>query len=222
MLHQNMNLKNLKNLNDSWTLDIWSVVLHFKSRTKVKFQKALISIESMASTDTPKKLYEKITQSTGSISRCRLCNSVTDKKYSKNLYRAQNRAILHNAESFYGEELPQNDSLLHLICAPSERRLNNAVKFKKIVEETQRVLRGDVREKRCINISPSIQKPPAKVRSTSSTGSSRRRSIDFSSGKQTQHKKTDSHAAVRPLHVSTFLCCHFYDNELKHLSILNI
>ncbi|XP_028417961.1 uncharacterized protein LOC114542661 [Dendronephthya gigantea] len=155
----------------------------------------------MASTNTPKKLYEKRTKSTGGISRCRLCNSVTNTKYSKNLYRAQNRAILHDAESFYGEKLPQNDSLPHLICAPCERRLNNAVKFKKIVEETQRVLRGDVREKRCIDISPSIQKPPTKVRSTSSTESSRRRSLDFTTatGEKTLHEKPDSHVGVRPL-----------------------
>ena len=102
--------------------------------------------------NTPKKFYEKRAQSTGSISRCRLCNSVTDKKYSKNLYRAQNRSVLLNAERFYGGELPQNDSLPHLICAPCERRLNNAVKFKEVVQETQRVLREDVHAKRCISI----------------------------------------------------------------------
>ena len=60
------------------------------------------------------------------------------------------------------------------------------MKFKKIVEDTQRALREDVREKRLIDISPSTQKPPVKVRSTSSTpGTSRRRSLDFSAGEQT-------------------------------------
>ena len=97
----------LENPHDVLTLKTLSIVLHCKCRIQVKFQKSLISIASMASADTPKKLYEKRTQSTGSISRCRLCNSVTDKKYSKNLYRAQNRAVLLDAESFYGGKLPQ-------------------------------------------------------------------------------------------------------------------
>ena len=130
----------------------------------------------MASKDTPKKLYKKQTDSTGSISRCRLCNSVTNPKHCRNLFYAKNQTVLANAERIYGEKLPQNDSLPHLICAPCERRLTNAIKFKNIIEETQRVLQEDVRAKRCVDVSPSVTKPPAKVRLTETP---RRRSIDF-------------------------------------------
>ena len=156
-----------------------SIILHFKRRIRVKFQSTLISIESMASKNTSKKLYQKRTESTGSISRCRLCNSVTDSKYCKNLFRDQNKTVLRNTECIYGEELLHSDSLPHLICAPCERRLNNAIKFKSVIEETQRILQENVRAKRCVDVSPSVPKPPTKVRSA---GTSRRRSIDFNIG----------------------------------------
>ena len=105
--------------------------------------------------------------------------SVTDSKYCKNLFRDQNKTVLRNAERIYGEELLHSDSLPHLICAPCERRLNNAIKFKSVIEETQRVLQENVRAKRCVDVSPSVPKPPTKVRSA---GTSRRRSIDFNIG----------------------------------------
>jgi hypothetical protein len=147
----------------------------------------------MASKDTPKRLYKKQTESTGSISRCRLCNSVTNPNHRKNLLRAQNQTVLRNAERIYGEKLPQNDSLPHLICAPCERRLDNAIKFKSIIEETQRVLQEAVRAKRCVDVSPSVPKPPEKVRSA---GTSRRRSIDFNIG------PGESESSVTPLHLN--------------------
>ncbi|XP_028403253.1 uncharacterized protein LOC114525978 [Dendronephthya gigantea] len=130
----------------------------------------------MASKDTPKKFYKKQTDSTGSISRCRLCNSVTNPKHCRNLFRSQNQAVLRNAERIYGGKLPQNDSLPHLICAPCDRRLTNAIKFKTVIEETQRVLQESIRAKRCVDVSPSVNKPPAKVHLV---GTPRRRSIDF-------------------------------------------
>ena len=56
----------------------------------------------MASKDTPRKRYKKREESTGNISRCRLCNSVADPKHSKSLYLRKNRAILQNAEVIFG------------------------------------------------------------------------------------------------------------------------
>ena len=153
----------------------------------------------MASKGTPKKFYKKRSDSTGSISRCRLCNSICDPGHSKNLFRKNNQATLQNAEVIYGAELPQNSNLPHLICTPCERRLNNAIQLKKTITETQHAIQEDLVTKRCLEVSPSVQKPPTKVRST---GSSHRRSIDFSAGEQ-----SGSSPGVISLHVSTFLCC---------------
>ena len=129
----------------------------------------------MASKETPKKLYKK--QDSGAdISRCRLCNCVADPKHSKNLYRKQSATTLRNAEIIFGGELRQESTLPHQICAPCERRLNNAIAFKKVIVDTQRALTENVRAKRVVELSPSVAKPPAKVRAA---GTMRRRSIDF-------------------------------------------
>ena len=90
--------------------------------------------------DKPKKLCRK-EKSSGSILRCRLCNSVTLPKHSIGLYRKQNEDILRSAEIFYGANLPQETELPERICAACERRLNNAMKFRKVIVETQHTLR---------------------------------------------------------------------------------
>ena len=186
-----------------------SIILHFKRQKWLKFQSTLISIESMASKDTPKKLYQKRTRSTVSISRCRLCNSVADSKYSKNLFRDQNKTVLQNAQRIYGRELLHSDNLPHLICAPCERRLNNAIKFKGVIEETQRILQEEVRAKRCVDVSPTVPKPPTKVRSA---GTSRRRSIDFS----ISTGESESSIISSPLNVSLF------ESNIHVLTIVNL
>ena len=129
----------------------------------------------MASKETPKKLYKK-QESRASISRCRLCNTVADPKHSKNLYRKQSETTLRNAEIIFGGKLRQESTLPHQICAPCERRLKNAIEFRKVIIDTQRALSENVRVKRCVELSPSVAKPSAKVRAA---GTSRRRSIDF-------------------------------------------
>ena len=116
----------------------------------------------MASKGTPKKLYKKPSGSTV-ISRCRLCNTVADPQYSKNLFRDSNRAILRNAETLYGGELLQSGDLPHLVCRPCERRLNTALQFKRTIGETQRQLREDFRAKRCVELSPSVAKPARSI-----------------------------------------------------------
>lgn len=91
----------------------------------------------MASKDTPKKLYKKRTESK-SITRCRLCNRITDPGHSKDIYREQNRIVLRNAKVVYGANLSQDNNLPHLICAPCEGRLNYVVQFsKKVISDTQ-------------------------------------------------------------------------------------
>ena len=168
----------------------------------------------MASKGTPKKLYRKRTESTA-ISRCRLCNCVTDPGHSKSLFREQNRTILLNAEIVYGNELRQDNNLPHLVCAPCVRRLNNFIQLKSTVTETQRLLLEDTRAKRCVEISPSVAKPSAKVRAT---GTSRRRSIDFdiSSGDQLLTENATSSTTSLALHVSysifylCFVCGRIY------------
>ena len=129
----------------------------------------------MASKGTPKKLYQK--QSGATItSRCRLCNCVANPQYSKNLFRDSNRVILRSTEAIFGGKWTQDSNLPHLICRPCERRLNNFSQFKSVITETQRLLQQDVRSKRCVELSPSVARPSAKVRAA---GSTRRRSIDF-------------------------------------------
>jgi hypothetical protein len=154
---------------------------------------------SMASKGTPKKLYKKRSELTVNISRCRLCNSVCDPQHSKNLFGKQNQAVLCNAKFIYGDELPQDINLPHLICAPCERRLNNAIQLKNTISETQRVLQETIRTKRCVEISPSVSRPSAKVLAA---GTSRRRSIDFNIASGSQSESVNP--TPLPLHVSIF------------------
>lgn len=102
-----------------------------------------------------------------------------------------------------------SNSLPHLIWAPCERRLNNAIKFKCVIEETQRALQEDVRAKRCVDVSPSVPRPPAKIRST---GTLRRRSIDFSSPGESE---TSIIPSPFPLNVSSF------ESDIHVLTIVN-
>ena len=134
----------------------------------------------MASKDTPKKLYSK-TQGEPLVinktARCRLCNQIRDPGHSKNLFAVKNQKILQEAIFVHGTDLPQDDVLPHLICKPCERRLHNAVEFKKLIIDTQQALLSDVRAKRCIDVSPSVQRPPDKTQPTGNVR--RRRSLDF-------------------------------------------
>lgn len=132
----------------------------------------------MATKETPKKFCRNAATN---LSSCRLCKAVFDSKHCKNLYKSYNRAILKNAEEIYGNVLPQDDNLPHLICRPCERRVGNTIQFKRMIVETQRSLEQGCRTKRCVEISPSVVEPPGKMRSSgdSSSLSRRRRSLDF-------------------------------------------
>ena len=115
-----------------------SFILHVRSGFKIKLHEHIHSLESMASQDkdTPKKLYAK-EKAPGSILRCILCNCVALPIHSKGLFCKQNQDILRSAELFYGANLPQQAELPDGICAACERRLNNAMKFRKVIAETR-------------------------------------------------------------------------------------
>jgi hypothetical protein len=127
---------------------------------------------SILNKDTPKKHYKKhqylLTFRTAGYVIL-LVTLVTVKSY------LGNRIVLKNAEIIYGGVLPQQDGLPHLICRSCERRLNNAIQLRSTIEETQQSLQKDMRSKRCLEVSPSVTKLPAKVHSAGS----RRRSLDF-------------------------------------------
>jgi hypothetical protein len=72
-------------------------------------------------------------------------------------------------EKVYHGELQQDIHLPHLICTSCTRRLNNFSQFKKIVTETQHLLREEVHTKRCVKLSPSVAKLSTKVQATGSS-----------------------------------------------------
>ena len=51
----------------------------------------------------------------------------------------------------------------NLLCRPCERRVNNTITFKNVISETQKSLLKDSRTKQCLDISPSVAIPAAKV-----------------------------------------------------------
>ena len=146
----------------------------------------------MASKSTPTKLYKKRPDSTTNITRCRLCNSIVDPDHSKVLFRSQNETILRNVELICDEKLPHDSELPRFVCRPCERRLKNAIEFRDCVRKTQRVLQENLRRKRCVELSPSVQ-TTAKVRAT---GTTRRRSIDFNIGTGEQTQTSHEHSQV--------------------------
>ena len=185
-------------------LSMWIIELHV-SNFKRHFIVGIVEFASMASKSTPKK-YQSIS-GLNVISRCRLCNSIGDPKHSKNLFRDSNRVLLRNVESVCGDQLPQSSELPHLICRSCERRLNATLQFKRTISETQRLLRQDVRVKRCVEVSPSVNKPALKVRETASP---RRRSLDFTCGSQSEGAQESENSTKLALHVSVFyLVLHF-------------
>ena len=99
--------------------------------------------------ETPKKVYKSCNVSSKT---CRLCRSVGDVKYLKNLYNKANVGLLSMVEALYGGKLPCQDELPRLVCRPCERRLNNFKSFKTLVCASQTAF---FRTKRCIDISPS-------------------------------------------------------------------
>ena len=97
---------------------------------------------------TPKKTYRS--SDSGNQSCCRLCGSVKDFKYCKNLFKKSNEELLAAAEAVYGGALPRNELRSRLLCRPCERRLNNFKAFRAMITESQSHFQSSVRVKRCI------------------------------------------------------------------------
>jgi hypothetical protein len=137
----------------------------------------------MAARETPKKRYFKSTTAGVYSSSCRLCKAVVDKNHCKDLFKSSNRTVLNNVENIYGNNLPQDNSLPHLICRPCERRLTNAITFKSVITKMQKSLEQEIRSKRCLELSPSVVQPStSRVRASVSSltsASGRRRSLEF-------------------------------------------
>jgi hypothetical protein len=100
--------------------------------------KCVFILSLMAARETPKKRYFKSTTAEVYSSSCRLCKAVVDKNHCKDLFKSSNRTVLNNVENIYGNNLPQCNSLPHLICRPCERRLTNAITFKSVITKTQK------------------------------------------------------------------------------------
>ena len=63
--------------------------------------------------ETPKKVYKSCNVSSKT---CRLCRSVGDVMYLKNVYNKANVGLLSMAEALYGGKLPCYDELPRLVC----------------------------------------------------------------------------------------------------------
>ena len=137
-----------------------------------------IQIANMAQRkETPKKVYAK--SNLDSKSMCRLCCSIIDPKHCKNLYNKASVNVLASAELLYGGKLLRGDSLPHLVCRPCERRLDNFMKFKNMICDNQDSM---MRQKRCIELSPSAPTADEKSAKTDTLirGKSSQRSLSSS------------------------------------------
>ena len=122
--------------------------------------------------ETPKKIY--LSSDSRHPSCCRLCGSVKDVKYCKNLFAKANKELLTAAEDVYGRPLPrkeQEELRPHLLCRPCERRLKNYKEFRAMITESQNYFERSERVKRCIDVSPSA---PRTLKSAKDQKTSRR------------------------------------------------
>ena len=87
---------------------------------------------------------------------CRLCGAITDNRHSKNIFKKQNRELLHLARNLSGESLVQHENLPELLCRPCERRLGNFKTFRVKIQESQK--KFEQLSKRCVEISPSLER----------------------------------------------------------------
>ncbi len=129
--------------------------------------------------ETPKKVY---CRKTNTECICRLCCGIHDPNHTKNIYNKANVNLLALAETVFGDKLPNEDNLPHLLCRPCERKLVNFSKFKNMVCENQTSM---TKKKRCLNISPSAPTTEGKrARTNIGEKSASRRSLSFTCDKE--------------------------------------
>ena len=121
---------------------------------------------------TPKKLYS--VESGIDLSSCRICGSVVDQHYCKNLFSNAGRELLNMVQEIHGAVLTKDKALPSLACRPCERKVKNAWNIKQRIAQTQDSLEKKTRTKRCINVSPSSGQPQQKTRHIAA-----RRSLGF-------------------------------------------
>lgn len=142
---------------------------------------------TMTSKETPTKIYGAA-KTNFDPSSCRLCRAIGDSRYCKNVFKPSNFVILNSVQILHGAELVQDKSLPHLVCRACERKLKNFIAFKAIIDGSQRYfLQADAaqsRVKRCIEVSPSVSKPPLKTRTSSAS-----RSLTFSGAASSEVSK---------------------------------
>ncbi len=128
-----------------------------------------------------KETLRKFHHSAKDASSCRLCGSVEDKTHSKNLFKNNNRELLHLARSLSGERLLLHENLLELICRPCERRLGNFKAFRSKIQESKK---SEQFGKRCVEISPSVVPPAKTARQLTTKTASARTRLNFTTDDQ--------------------------------------
>ena len=164
----------------------------------------------MASKETPKKGYISFMSNIDPKS-CRLCRSLGDSSHRTNLFKSTNQELLKIAEHLYGHALRKDPGLPSLVCRPCERRLKHAIDFRNVISKTQQDFEKskttEIRTKRLVDVSPSIQKP-SKSRTIGTDTSARRTrmSLDFCSVEVDEEIST----AMGDLRVQvcSFICSH--------------
>ena len=160
----------------------------------------------MASKETPKKVYSSHKNSIDTKS-CRLCRTIGDSSHRTNIFKPGNHELLEIAERLYGHAFRRDAGLPSTVCRPCERRLKNAISFQTVITNSQQEFEEsqprEVRIKRCLEISPSLQRPSkvisvsAVVKDTSKSKTIRKRSLDFCSTDDGEELST----AIRELRV---------------------
>ena len=182
----------------------------------------------MASKETPKKTYVSFATNIDPKS-CRLCRSLGDSSHRTNIFKASNQELLKIAEHLYGHALRKEPGLPSLVCRPCERRLKHAIDFRNVISKSQqefeRSKTTEIRTKRLVEVSPSIQKP-SKSRTVGADTSARkaRMSLDFSSaevGKELSTAMGDLHVQVCSFVVICFfLLCMRPNVNMESYSLL--
>ena len=163
----------------------------------------------MASKETPKKIYgASVSDICIDPASCRLCRSVGDLIHRKDIFKPSNHALLKIAEQLYGHNIAPDPILPRKVCRPCERRLKNCLEFQKVISETQEVFQqrqpGDTRVKRCVDVSPSISRPPK-----SRLKSSARTSLISAFGVDCEEMSSSSNADVEvtaQFHIHSPIC----------------
>ena len=111
---------------------------------------------------TPKKLYH--VEGGIDLSSCRICGSVVDQHYCKNLFGNTDRELLNLVQEIHGTVPTKDKALPSLACRPYERKVRNACTIKNRIAQTQESFEKKIKAKQYINVSPSVGQPKQQTR----------------------------------------------------------